>query len=654
MSLLVFFVSRDLPDVDTISTYVPAETTKIFAADGTSIADLHQEENRIYIPLSKISPNIQKTVIAVEDTDFYSHHGVNIKGIFRAFFKDILTMSFDQGGSTLTQQLARNIFLNKHKSITRKLREILLAIQIERKYTKNEIFEMYLNQVYWGHNAYGIESASQLYFGKHAEELSLPEAALIVGLLKGPELFSPFKSYENAKARQKVVLGRMQRVGLITKEEARLAYEEKLDLAPRQRHRFKAPYFTSYIVEKLIQLYGEDATFTSGMKVYTTLDYKLQLIAADTVKKYREDSLRRGNTAHYSQAAILAIEPQTGYVKVMQGGVDFDESQFNRCIQAKRQPGSTFKPFVYLAALEKGFSPGSIINDSPISFNLGNGNTYSPQNFTKSFLGPITLRKALQESVNVVAIKLTNIVGPHNVVRIAHELGIESELRAVLSLPLGANEVNMLELTSAYGVLANNGVRVEPTCILRIEDRNGVPIYQHAIREKQVVEPKYISALVDMMKDVVTYGSGRAAKLPRPMAGKTGTTSDYRDAWFIGFVPQLVCATWVGNDNNTKMNKVTGGSIPANMWRDFMKYALENIPPEDFKRNTDLIERKINSKTGLVATDVSPSQDITVEKYWKGSEPTREDSTVHSQLIPASPTPNKNNQDEILDFFQMH
>ncbi len=585
---LIWAVARTLPDVDSISTYIPKERTTIFSEENIVLGELHQEENRVIIPLEQISPILRKAVVALEDTEFYEHHGVNVKAIFRAMIRDVLAGSFVEGGSTLTQQLAKNLFLTKKKHISRKIAEAILAIKIERKYSKDEILEMYLNEVYWGHNAYGIESASQQYFGKHAKELSLAESAMMVGMLQGPELYSPFRNFAGSKYRQKIVLERMQKLKLITPEMARNAYTEPIFLAPKKISRFKAPYFTSYVVSQLVGMYGEDATYTSGLRVYTPLNYKWQMKAMQLITDYVEKGRSGGvvedqyvNHLGFSQGALLAIEPSTGYIKTLQGGVDFQANEYNRCIQARRQPGSAFKPIVYLAALEKGFTPSSIIDDSPISFNTGQG-VYAPQNYTKTYAGAIPLRRALEKSINIVAIKLTNMIGPQNVVRVARQLGVKSPLPAYLSLPLGINEMTMIELAGVYCVFANGGKRVEPTGILKIEDRDGNVIYNHDIKEKKVFDPDLIYTLVDMMKGVVTSGTGTAARLPRPVAAKTGTTSDYRDAWFAGFVPQLVCITWVGNDDNSPMNRVTGGSVPAQMWRDFMSVALDRIPPEDF------------------------------------------------------------------------
>ena len=339
---------------------------------------------------------LQQTVIAMEDTDFYRHNGINIKGIMRAFIRDIIAMAFVEGGSTLTQQLARNLFLEKQKKIERKIKEILMALEIERKYTKVEILELYLNQVYWGHNAYGIESASQMYFGKKSKNLTLAEAAGLVGMLQAPEIYSPFRYFDRFKKRQRVVLKRMANLDLITNDQVEDAYNEKLTLVSRKRHRYKAGYFASFVVDQLIEMYGEEALYTSGMKVYTTLNYEFQKHAEAVVKKYKNygDQVfvlkgERYPSLNYEEAALLAVDPRNGHILAMQGGVDFSESQFNRTVQAHRQPGSAFKPFVYLAAFERGFSPGTIVSDTPVTFNTIEG-PYSPQNYTLKFSGNLT------------------------------------------------------------------------------------------------------------------------------------------------------------------------------------------------------------------------------------------------------------------------
>jgi penicillin-binding protein 1A len=656
---VIAFYTRQLPDIDTISTYIPPETTKIYSADNVIIAELHQEENRIRIPINNISETLQGTVIAMEDTDFYKHNGINIKGIMRALYRDIIAMAFVEGGSTLTQQLARNLFLEKQKKIERKIKEILMAIEIERKYTKIEILELYLNQVYWGHNAYGIESASQMYFGKKSKDLTVAESAGLVGMLKGPELFSPFKYFQRFKKRQRVVLKRMQYLGIITAEEVEDAYNEEIALNKRKKHRYKAGYFSSYVVDQLIDMYGEEALYTSGMKVYTTLNYKLQQHAEAVVKKYLEygDKVfvlkgERYPNLNYKEASLLAVDPRNGHILAMQGGSDFSESQFNRTVQANRQPGSAFKPFVYLAAFDKGFSPGTIVSDMPVTFNTIEG-PYSPQNYSLKFSGNLPIRRAFEKSVNVIAVKLNDLVGPKTVVSFAQKAGIQSPLSPILSLPLGANEVTMMELTQAYMVFANYGKKVAPVSILRIEDRNGVPLYKHRFKEERVLEENIVVTLVDTMKGIVNYGTGRGAKLPRPIAGKTGTTSDYKDAWFFGFVPQLVCATWVGNDGNEPMNRVTGGWVPAQMWKAFMREAFVQLelPAQKFKSPKGMVKRRINWETFLLAsTDTPEDAKVTIEKYWLGTEPTEFDTKEALKQVALDAHTKQQEEDDVSEF----
>lgn len=649
-SALIFILSKQIPDVDSLTTYIPAETTKIISADGIVLAELHREENRILVPIEDISPLVQKSVIAMEDSNFFNHHGLDFKAILRALIKDIRAGSFVEGGSTLTQQLAKNLFFTKQKKIIRKLSEAIMAVQIEKRYTKTEIIEMYLNQVYWGHNAYGIESAARYYFDKESKNLTLAESAMLVGMLKGPELYSPFRSITRSKTRQKLVLNRMAKIELITQEEADLAYQTEIVLRERKRLRYKAPYFTSHVLKELIDMYGEEATYTSGMKVYTTLNYSYQKVAEEVVEKYVEIAKKpnwvggqKVPSLNYNQAAILAIDPANGHILTMHGGADFLGTMFNRTTQAKRQPGSAFKPFVYLTALSKGFSPGSFIDDTPVTFNTTEG-PYSPHNYTLEYEGPISLRRALQKSINVVSIKLNHLIGPGEIVKTAKKIGIESPLRPVLSLPLGANEVTMMELTSAYGVLANYGRRVEPFSIVRIEDRDGLALYQHKPIERTVYDDNEIAALIEMMEGVVKYGTGRNARIPRPMAGKTGTTSDYKDAWFFGFIPQMVTSAWVGNDDNAQMNRVTGGGIPAAMWREFMNEATKDIPARSFRSPRGMVVRNVNRSNGKLANQFTPEELVDAEKYWRGSEPTEEDG-------PQFQGKDKSSTEDVLNFF---
>lgn len=631
-SVIVFNISKKLPDIDEISTYIPAETTKIYSTDNVVLAELHREENRELIPIELISDVLKTAVVSVEDSNFYSHKGIDFKGIARAMVINLKAGRIVQGGSTLTQQLARNLFLTRKQNLNRKLAEAILAVQIERQYTKTEILQMYLNQVYWGHNAYGIQSASKLYFNKTASDLNLAESALLVGLLTGPELYSPIRNFKRAKTRQKIVLNRLAKIKLISNEEAMAAFDETLVISKRKKLKYKAPYFTEYIIKQLISMYGEEATYTSGMKVYTTLDYNLQKKGEEVVDKWIEYGSTpkwvRGEkvpSLNFREAALLSLDPHNGHIKTMVGGHDFLKSSFNRTTQAKRQPGSSFKPFLYLAALEKGFSPGDIFDDSPVTINTVEG-PYSPSNYSQKYSGNISMRRALEKSVNVVAIRINSLIGPDNCVRIAKKLGIVSPIKAVLSTPLGSNEVTMMELTSAYGTLATMGKKVDPTGIIRIVDRDGSPLYEYKAKPVQVYNSNLIATLVEMMQGIIKNGTGRGANLPRPIAGKTGTTSDYRDAWFVAFAPQLVCATWVGNDDNTPTIKVSGGWVPAQMWKEYMIEALKEVPYHYFKKPKGLTSVMVNWKTKKIATEFSPKEFVYNEKYWSGKQPKEYDS----------------------------
>tara|TARA_B100000427_G_scaffold179704_1_gene149464 strand:- start:1580 stop:3727 length:2148 start_codon:yes stop_codon:yes gene_type:complete len=658
LSIVIYNIAKTLPDVEAISTYIPAETTKIYSEDGIVLAELHKEENRVLIPIERISPILTKTIVAIEDSRFYKHNGLDFFGIARAFVRNFKEKRFVEGGSTLTQQLARNLFLTRKRNLSRKLAEAILAIQIERRYTKTEILQMYLNQVYWGHNAYGIESASRLYFGKSAEEINLAESALLVSILTGPELYSPIRNFSGAKRRQLIVLKSMVREKLISSNDANEAYLEEIEIIKRKKLRYKAPYFTAFIIKQLIEMYGEEVTYTSGMKIYTTLDYSLQEKAEEVVQKYIEygekshwiRSLKeKVPSLNYSQASLLALDPRYGYIKTMVGGKDFLDNQFNRTTQAKRQPGSAFKPFIYLTALEKGFSPGSIVEDAPVTFNTIEG-PYAPHNYTQKYKGPMSIRKALERSVNIISIKLNYLIGPEHCVRVAQSLGIKSPLKPILSLPLGANEVTMMELTSAYGSIATLGKHTEPTGIIRIEDRDGTPLYEHKPQVTKVYNENLLATLVEMMKGVVKYGTGKLANLPRPVAGKTGTTSDYRDAWFVGFVPQLVCATWVGNDDNSETVKVTGGWVPALMWKEFMTMATQKMPAQDFPRPKGLISVKVDWLTGKLATQFSPKEYVYLEKFWAGKEP-KEYDTADEGFWDNVNKKDNNNDESLLQFF---
>jgi len=630
-SLALQIVSQ-LPNVESLDNYLPSETTQLIAGDGSILARLHHEENREVVPLSRISDYFEKSVIASEDPAFYRHHGFDIYGIFRATIKNIMYGRVVEGGSTISQQLARNIFLTRQKKITRKIAEIILAIQLERKFTKEEILNFYLNQVYLGHNTYGIESASRLYFGKSASELSLAESALLTGLIPGPELYSPFRNFKLAKTRQIIVLNKMIEAKFISINEARAAAAEELKFTPenlRQRGKI-GQYFISHVLKELLEKYNEETVYNGGLKVYTTIDPAMQGAAEDTISKFASEEAVRYN---FSQSALVAIDPRTGYIKAMVGGVDFDESKFNRVTQSKRQPGSTFKPFVYATAIEQGISPGTILIDDKTIFDVypnqwNPKGTWEPKNFTGKFIGPVTMRQALEQSLNIPAIKLLERVGISQAINLARRCGIKSHLEPGLALTLGASEVTLLEITSAFGTFANSGIHTEPIAITKVVDRNGQVIYQNNVKEEAALDKNIAAIVVDLMRGVITRGTGVRGQIGRPAAAKTGTSQDFKDAWFIGYVPQLVTGVWVGNDDNTTMEGVAEVGVCPRIWKSFNSVALQNIPALDFPAPTGLKLARICRASGKKPTPYCPGSSIISEYFFERALP-KNDCDVH-------------------------
>jgi len=623
-----------LPDVQMISIYTPSETTEIYSADGVMLARLHQEENRVVIPLNDISKTLIKTIIIMEDEKFYRHHGFDLEGIARATLANLQKRKIVQGGSTITQQLARNLFLTKRRSFTRKLAELLLAIQIERHYTKDEIMELYLNQIYWGHNTYGVESAANFYFNKSASELNLGECALLAGIMEGPELFSPYRNPEGAKKRQVIVLERLKEKGLITEKQA-IYYEMKpLALAQEKpkKYGYRYPYFTSHVISELIEKYGEGMVYQGGLRVYTTLDTRMQRIADWVTKKFVS---AEGESFNFSQVALVSIDPRTGYIKAMVGGISYEASEFNRVTQARRQPGSSFKPYVYTAALELGFSPGFILDDSPVTFEVPASEwnpegIWSPRNFDEKYRGNVPMRLALVNSLNVPSVKLLDMIGVQAALNVARKMGITSPLKRNLGLTLGVSEITLLEHTSAFGVFANAGVRVNPTSILRVETRDGAVLYKHVIREKRVLDPNIAATMVFIMSGVLREGTGIRGKIDRPAGAKTGTSQEYKDAWFIGYVPQLVTGVWVGNDDNTPMEGVTEVAVCPRMWKAFMESALTGVPSQEFQKPKGLISAEVCLDSGQPAAEYCPKERIITAWYWWDKVP-EEECAIHRE-----------------------
>ncbi len=575
---------RNLPDVRVLRNYVPSETSYIYDINGTLLYSLHDEANREVVDINDISPNLKRAVLAVEDSYFYSHNGINPSSVGRAVLANFQAGDTVEGASTITMQLVKNLFLTPERTISRKVAEAVLALRLEQIFTKDEILEMYLNQVYWGHNNYGVETAAQSYFNKSAKDLTLPEASMMAGLIQAPEDYSPFRNYGNTKQRQAIVLNRMRQLGWITSEEEAQAKAAPLLIGEIKSFRSSiSPYITEAAVMELKQRFGNDAVVKGGMRVQTTVDLNMQQMAKDVVSRHH--GRLRGVA---DQLALVAIDPRTHFVKAMVGGVDYSESQFNRAIQAHRQPGSAFKPFVYYTAFATGrFTPASSVADTPVSYPDGY-KLYSPRNYDGSFMGNIPIRTALELSRNVPAVKLGQAVGIDQVIEVCRTLGIRSPMNAVTSLPLGAVDLTPMEMAGAYATFANYGWHSDPTFIVQVTDSSGNILLDNTPKPQLVLDPWAAASLTDVLQGVVARGTGTRAQIGRPAAGKTGTTDSQRDVWFVGYVPQLSTAVWVGNDDYSPMGSgATGGTYAAPVWKDFMQQALVNVPVQGFRRPSE-------------------------------------------------------------------
>jgi penicillin-binding protein 1A len=587
---------RNLPDVRQLRNFFPSETTYIYDIKGKLLTSVHGEANREVVPLDKISPNLKRAVLASEDGHFYNHHGINPTGIGRAIVVNSIAGGVKEGGSTITMQLVKNIFLSQKRAFTRKIAEAVLAIRLEQILSKDQILEMYLNQVYWGHNNYGVQTAARSYFNKSAEYLNLGESAMMAGLIQAPEEFSPFASMKLAKQKQKEVLGRMLDLNWITQQEYDGALKQEIKLGKIRSFQGSAlPYVTNTVAQELAKKFGREALLKGGMRVQTTVDAEFQKMAEQTVVKWH-DRLR-GQGLSKNQIALVAIDPRTHFVKALVGGVDPKISEFNRATQAQRQPGSSFKPFVYYAAFASGrFAPDSTVVDAPVSYRDGDG-WYFPKNYDGGFSGAMSIRTALAQSRNIPVIKLGKAIGMNKVVETCRTLGIMSPMEPVTSLPLGAIGVTPLEMASAYATFANYGWQSPPTVIARITDSSGNVLLDNTPKPQLVLDPWASAAIINVMQSVITDGTGKNAAIGRPAAGKTGTTSSEKDIWFVGTVPQLTTAVWVGRDDNKQLaSGATGGVMVAPIWRDFMQKALKNVPAESFKSPSKFTRPKANDK----------------------------------------------------------
>ena len=703
---------KDLPSLDGLEEYRPSLSTTLYTDQDEPFHSFY-EQRRMLVPLDRIPAHLKQAVLAVEDSRFFEHHGLSTRAIARAFIMNILARRKAQGGSTITQQLARGLFLTPEKNISRKVKEALLSVEIEKRYSKEKILELYFNLVYFGHGAYGVEAAAQTYFKKSVGELTLAEAATLAGLPSAPNRFSPIVDPQRARRRRDHVLTRMVEEQFITRAQADAASRTPFNETLFTRSSVIAPYFVEHVRQILEETYGAYALYNTGLKVYTTLNLKMHRAADEalvgglrdldkthgyrpvktegvrprigpytprpgeilpgTVLKLKSKSIEiqlgryRGEIPFEKlewakvqnpaetfregapilvrvlalndqrkivelaleqhpelEGAFVALDPRDGAIKTMIGGYDFERSKFNRATQAKRQPGSAFKPFIYAAAFDRGLTPSTVIDDSPISFHTRVGGQlveWSPRNFDRKFRGPITLRRALENSINVVTVKLLQEIGVDPVIKLAHQVGIESELRREMALALGVSEVSPVELVSAYGVFANGGVRAEPFAIRKVTDQQGRILEQHVTETQEVMRPETAYVLVNVMKGVIERGTGvRARVLERPLAGKTGTTDDATDVWFVGFSPSLVAGVWIGYDVKRSLGSAeTGGRLALPIWIHFMQKVLPDTEPEDFPIPENVIAMPVDHQTGR---PTPPGTTGAIMEYFiKGAEP---------------------------------
>ncbi len=614
--------SRELPALSS-AEYKPPLTTRIYDRNGRLICELQNEENRIeVVSISQIPDYLKWAVISIEDERFYSHYGIDFEALLRAMWSNLKAGRIRQGGSTITQQLARNRFLDLKRTYTRKLREMIMAVRLERHYTKDEILCQYLNEIFFGRNLYGIASAAKYYFGKKVEDLTLAECAVLAGMIQAPNEYAPTAGMKY-KQRQKVVLMKMVENGFITKEQAEAAYREKLHVVGRQERVRKAPYFVEYVKRRLVELFGWKKALGGGLRVYTTLDLSMQEAAekvfasASIFEKYPLEQYPD------MQGAFLAMSPLDGGVRVMIGGRDFRHYKFNRAVQARRQPGSAFKPFVYCAALMQGIMPNTIIPDEPVRYLMPNSQEYwEPQNYSLRFHGPVILQRALEHSYNIVAIKLLEKVGIGKVVSLAKRLGISSPLEPDLSLALGASEVTLLEMVDAYSCFANGGIRFKPRVLERVEDSDGEVLYESELKGEHVLDENVAYVLTWMLMGVVKRGTGRICYMPGyEIAGKTGTTNDYADAWFLAYTPDLVVGSSFGFDSRKSLGKgMSGSRVAAPVVAAFLKEHLKGTQPRRFPVPGHVVFRKVCRDSGLLPL---PSCPVKVElAFLEGKEPT--------------------------------
>lgn len=629
---LVFLLLQPLPAPQ------PPLASEIYDANGQLVGTIGTQR-RIEVTLNQVPLDFQRAIVAIEDHRFFQHRGVDLRGILRAIWINIRTLERRHGASTITQQLARNAYgLTQKKLFTRKVREAIIALKLERRYTKEEILEMYINTIYFGHGCYGVEAAARIYFDKPASQLTLPESALLAGIVRGPAIYSPYINMEKAKDRRNLVLDRMAEVGFITHERAERAKQVPIEVAGLPEGGYNIDHFRNAVVHYLVNELFKDRPLeeryellrTGGLKIYTTMDLNMQEAAERAVEWWDKQPRYEG-----LQIALTAVDPSTGAVRAIVGSRDLSKSAWIRAF-ARRSPGSAFKPFLYLAALEsRQYTAASVFVSEPAQFDIrGQDEPYVPTEWIEGYFGPLTLREAIARSSNVVTLKLNYQMasnpysGPwsQQLIDAAHRLGITSPLEPVLSLPLGVSPVTPLEMAAAYAAFANGGYRVEPYYIARIVDRNGRVLLENRPRLVQAADPRAVYIVTDMLRDVIysNIGTGRALRDwfdGRPIAGKTGTSQDGKDGWFVGFSPQISCAVWTGDDQN-QISGLSGVGTAGEVWARFMAEALRNLPYKDFERPAGLVNVRVDKTTGQVATSQCPQEAVYEEVFIEGTQPT--------------------------------
>lgn len=644
----IFAAYQSLPAVG--NNMRPAVSSQIFDSHGRLITTLHSDQNRLPIDINKVPQNLQNAFIAAEDNRFYEHIGIDPIGIFRAIFANLTNRGIAQGGSTITQQLAKNAFLSQEQTLKRKIQEAMLALEIEHKYSKKEILEMYMNQIYFGQGAYGIQTAAKTYFNKDVNELTLTQCAMLAGLPKSPNYYSPFNNLNEAKKRKNVVLDQMVKYGYVSAAEAEDAKNQDLGLSKSHQSKEADEYasFIDYVSQQVAKKYGDDALYKEGLKIYTTMDVDKQHAAVRAMRNL-PNNYTDENGLTQPQAAIVSIDPKTGHILAMVGGRGQDS--FNRASMAVRQPGSAFKPFVYLTALQHDMTPDTTMNDQPVTYG-----GWSPKNAGGSYSGTMTLSDALAHSVNTIAVQLADQVGTKNIIANAKKMGITT-LDAKddnLAMALGGltKGVTPLEMASAYGTFANKGVHVKPTAIVKILDRNGNVLEDASTLEKEETKTRVMSEreayeMTTMLEGVIDHGTGTAAAIGRPAAGKTGTTDDNKDAWFVGYTPDIVTAVWIGDDTGShSLGEIYGGTIPAEIWKDYMSSATSDESGGDFSAPSGMERRKETTSSSSSSNSVrSDDREEPKKKSATTEKTTTKEKSKQQTQQPARQQADRNNKE---------